>query len=352
MFLDRGYFQTYPGQMITCLVGPSGARKSTAINIATGLLREIPEVNILSNKLSGPSFLDSLDRGMTQGTDGKIRTADSTGFLAAPELSVLLPKAQYVEEIIPIITDIFDAKPGPWSTQTRGHGKIELMSPLISGLWGSTPDWLETNIPQNAFGGGFMSRIFFIWHPKTVKSNPLPERSKRIDRLRDELLAELLWISNNIEGKVQWTTEAREWYVRFYKIWERKDDSENSTQRQGYNNRRPEHLLRIAIVMTVAENRNLILTKEILQGVDESLKLVESMMHRCFEPAMQPQLISKQFKMILDTLSTERKTKRELQRKLWKNLSAVELGIGLQTFVDAGMVEQIMENNTVYYQVV
>lgn len=313
-------------------------------------MKEIPEINILANKLSGPSFLDSLDRGMIHDSQtGLFKPADSTGFMAAPELSVLLPKAQYVEEIIPIITDIFDAKPGIWKHQTRGHGKTELMSPMVSGLWGSTPDWLETNIPQNAFGGGFMSRIFFVWHPKTIKSNPLPEKSKQYKRLRDELIAELLWVANNREGRMLWTPDAREWYFKFYKRWEKLDDGDSSNQRQGYNNRRPEHLVRLAICMNIAQERSMVLQPHILEAADATLSLAESVMQKCFEPSVPPQTISRNFRMILEELGKDRKTKRELQRKLWKHLSATELSIGLQTFLDADMVQQQVENNTIYY---
>lgn len=352
VYLDRGYFSTYPGQMIVCLVGPSGSRKSTAINLATSILAEIPDVNILANKLSGPTLLDSLDRGMAAGSDGIIRPADSLGFIAAPELSVFLPKAQYVEEIIPILTDLFDAKAGPWKHKTRGFGLTELMSPMVTGLWGSTPDWLESNIPQNAYGGGFMSRIFFIWHPKTIKSNPLPETSPLLERLRKELLAELLWVHNNVEGKITWEADAKVWYIKFYEMWNQKEDSDTSSQRQGYNNRRPEHLVRIAMCLVVSENHNLILTREILEMADNALELVESVMHKCFETQAPMGVLSKNFRLILEELEKGQKTKRDLQRKLWKNLSATELSVGLQTFIDADMVEVIQMEKSIGYKLV
>ena len=338
--------------MITCLVGPSGSRKSTAINLATEILREIPDINIVANKLSGPSLIDALDRGMVADANGIIRPADSMGFIAAPELSVFLPKSQYVEEIIPLLTDLFDAKQGPWKSQTRGHGLRDLMSPTITGLWGSTPDWLETNIPQNAYGGGFMSRIFFIWHPKTIKSNPLPETNKQLERVRKELLAELIWMHNNIEGKFEWTDGAKIWYVKFYENWNKKADEDASPQRQGYNNRRPEHLVRVAMTLAVAENHTLFLDQEVLEMADTAMTLVESVMHKCFETIAPMGLLSKNFRLILEELTQGPMTKRELQRKVWKNLSSTELSIGLQTFVDADMIEVFTAGATVKYKLI
>ena len=338
--------------MITCPVGPSGSRKSTAINLATSILAEVPGINIVANKLSGPSLIDSLDCGMTTGPDGTIQPADSMGFIAASELSVFLPKSQYVEEIIPLLTDLFDAKKGPWKSQTRGHGLRDLMSPTITGLWGSTPDWLETNIPQNAYGGGFMSRIFFIWHPKTIKSNPLPETNKQLDRFRKEILAELLWIGENIKGRFEWTDEAKIWYIKFYEAWNKKADEDASPQRQGYNNRRPEHLVRVGMNLAVAENRNLILDVEILQMADAALTLIEGVMHKCFETIAPIGLLSKNFRLILEELEKGAKTKRELQRKLWKNLSATELSVGLQTFIDANMITTIQIADSIGYKLV
>jgi hypothetical protein len=100
--LDRGYFTTYPGQMLTFLVGPPATRKSTAIDIATELLRELPDVNIIANKLSAPILLDSLDRGMViDPKDGTGKPADSIGFVSASELSVFYQRSPTSKRLFP-----------------------------------------------------------------------------------------------------------------------------------------------------------------------------------------------------------------------------------------------------------
>lgn len=351
-WLDRGYFVTYPGQIITILVGPSGARKSTSVNLAADLLRDIPDVNIIANKLSAASFVDSLVRGMVvDPLTNLAKPADSTGFVAAPELSVFLPKQGYVEEIVPIITDIFDSKSGTWRHKTRGTGTIELSNPLVTILSASTPDWLETNIPQNAYGGGFMPRIFFVWSDKSKKLIPRPEQNPRLQRLRLELLAELMWVRENLTGQFSWTEDAKEWFDKFYETWNRQDDTGKNDYEKGYINRRPEHTLRVGMCFAVAQQKRLIIDADALQAAHESLLAIEKEMHKCFENRNVQAPMGKSYQIVLSTIAAGPKTKRELQRLLWRQLSAVELSMALQTFTDAGMIEMVPNGKTFNYQI-
>lgn len=351
-WINRGFFTTYPGQMITILVGPPAARKSTSVNLAADFLRDIPDVNIIANKLSAASFVDSLNRGMVVDPVTNLAgPADSTGFIAAPELSVFLPKQGYVEEIIPIITDIFDSKSGSWKHKTRGSGVIELHNPLVTLLAASTPDWLETNIPTNAYGGGFMSRIFFIWSEKTKKLIPFPELTIGLERLRLELLAELSWIKENLAGEFSWTDDGRAWFRKFYSEWDKRDESDQSDRQKGYNNRRPEHLIRVAACLAVSQKRSLILDEDALAAADSSLTIIEKDMHKCFENSNVQMPMSKNYQLVLAHLANGPKSKRELQRKLWRQLSAVELSMALQTFTDAGMIEQVTLGKGLVYKV-
>jgi hypothetical protein len=348
--LDRGYFTTYPGQMLTFLVGPPATRKSTAIDIATELLRELPDVNIIANKLSAPILLDSLDRGMViDPKDGTGKPADSIGFVSASELSVFLPKIAYVEEIIPILTDLFDGKKS-FRQKTRSGGLIELTNPLITMLAGSTADWLETNIPVNAYGGGFLSRIIFVYANRKSKDVPLPELTPKIKRLRLELAAELTWINANMGGDVVWTPEAKEWYVRFYGSWDPNDDPGNSVQK-GYRNRRTEHLLRVAIVFAVSQKRNLILDVDALVAADEALKIIEVHMAKCFENAAPQMAFSKTYRMVLDFIEEKGPcTKRQITRALWRHINAAELSMCIQTLDDAGLIKTTTSGQTITYE--
>lgn len=347
--IDRGYFTSYPGQMITFLVGPAATRKSTAINLAVDLLRDIPDINIIANKLSTQSLIDSLDRGMVVDPITNLgHPADSTGFISAPELSVFLPKQSYVDELIPTLTDIFDAKSGPWINRTRGSGTVTLMNPLITMAAASTPDWLQTNIPINAYGGGFMSRIFFVWQGEKSKLISRPEKDPNLKRRRLELLTELTWIRNNLKGPVIWTKEGEDWYDNFYSTWNA-DKTERDEFHTKYHDRRAEHILRVATCLAAAEEHSLALDVKAFEKADEALRAIESQMFHCFENNGQIQAFSGNYNLVLKQLEKGPKTKRELQRSLWRNLSAVDLGTALQTFIDAGLIEASPQGQTFLY---
>jgi len=308
----------------------------------------MPGINIVANKLSAQSLIDSLDRGVKL-ENGILRPMDSTGFAAAPELTVFLPKQGYVEEIIPVITDIFDAKPGVWKHKTRGSGEVELFNPLFTMLSGSTTDWLLDNIPPTAYAGGFTARIFFVWEEKKKKLIPRPEKTPRLKRLRDELLAELFWIQENLKGEVQWDKEAEEWYEDFYIAWEARARPQDS-QEEGYKNRRTEHILRVAICIAAAQFHSLTLTANVLRGAHESLLAIEKDRGKCFERAGTIQAFAANYAMILRQIEVKGpQTKRDLQKALWRHMAAPDLSTGLQTFVDAGLLEVCHTGVTAIY---
>jgi hypothetical protein len=261
----------------------------------------------------------------------------------------VLPKIAYVEEIIPILTDLFDGKKS-FRQKTRSGGLIELTNPLITMLAGSTADWLETNIPVNAYGGGFLSRIIFVYANRKSKDVPLPELTPKIKRLRLELAAELTWINANMGGDVVWTPEAKEWYVRFYGSWDPNDDPGNSVQK-GYRNRRTEHLLRVAIVFAVSQKRNLILDVDALVAADEALKIIEVHMAKCFENAAPQMAFSKTYRMVLDFIEEKGPcTKRQITRALWRHINAAELSMCIQTLDDAGLIKTTTSGQTITYE--
>lgn len=339
-WLARGYFTTFPGQIMTILVGPSGSRKSTAVNIAGKLLKGVPNVNIIANKLSAQSLVDSLMRGMSV-ENGVARPVDSTGFIRASELSVFIPKQTYVEEIIPIITDIYDAESGSWKYKTRSGGEIVLHNPLITLLGASTPDWLVTNIPANAYGGGFMARVFFVYHEKTTRSNPRPEKNPALERLGKELLASLIWMQGNLKGPFIWTKEAEDWWDDFYVKWQKSPFLNQTGFEAGYYNRRPEHTLRVGMCITASQNHNLILTSDSLEAAHVHLLAMEAEMGRAFDLTIETAQ-GKEYGRILNFIKKKSfATRAEISHSFWRSLNKNELEMALQTLVEAQQIELV-----------
>jgi hypothetical protein len=349
IWLDRGYFTNYPGQIMVVLVGPSGLKKSTATSIAANILGELPNVNVIANKLSAQSLIDSLDLGFTTAIDGRIIPADSYGFIHAPEFSSFIPKQQYVEELIPLLTEFSDASHKVWKYKTRHHGTIELQSPMVSMLGASTPEWLISNIPTTAYDGGFMSRILWVWQEHSSRLNPRPEKNIKLTRMRKEIVAELIWIHNNIRGPVQWSKEADEWWEPFYKSHHTSPKASQGGILGGFHARLPEHILRIGMCLAVAESHSLTLKPAHLEAADVLLQSVENGLPNAFAQRGSS-ASSGNSQRILDILRVDgQMTRSELLKRLWRYMNATEFASAVETLIQSDLIELVQVGRTLAY---
>jgi hypothetical protein len=190
------------------------------------------------------------------------------GFLYASELTVMLGKQRYNEGMIDLLTDFADA-PNYWSYSTKGGGKIELNNVCIVMLGCSTMDLLGDAIPQKGFGGGFLARIILIVQQQTQRSFAIPkEQDKTIKRELADFLARI----RKRSGQFTFSPDGLRWYEDWYHSCR---DIDNDLRLNGYFERKPDHLLRVAMLLALAEEVDLILTPDLLQRAERILNAVE-----------------------------------------------------------------------------
>jgi len=136
----------YPNQFYV-LIGPSGIRKSTAVNQGGDLLEEVIPDSILPSSFSRESFDDALEH-------------NPAGILIFSEFSEFLRKAKtkdYLAGIIDIMTDLYD-NPGRRKINFRRRS-FTIKKPAPSILAATTPDRLEEVIDRSLLIGGFIPRF-------------------------------------------------------------------------------------------------------------------------------------------------------------------------------------------------
>lgn len=349
VYINRGFYQLFPGQTMVILVGGSAiVRKSTATRIGIGLLREADVVEIISGKASPEAFLDSLALGTTiDPLTKKLGPRDSHVIIFAPELSSFLSKQAYTEALLPILTDLSDA-PKAWSFKTRGKGEVALRNVCLGFLGASTPDWLAEAIPQNAFGGGFMSRIIFVYQESTTRRNPMPEKEDFERTLEQEIIAELKQIAT-YKGEAKLTAEG----VRFFVDWYAKYMETPDAQKDGYFARRHDHLLRTALVLALSRHTPYTIGVEDLEAAHELLGKVEKGMPDAFAQ-VGTTVIAREQSRILQTLNRHggSVSMRELTRATWRRIDFNELNVALQTLKAAGFVTEMTLNGEAVIQLV
>lgn len=264
VFFDKGAYQVYPNLCVV-IVAPTGrCRKTSACNLGTSLLLKVG-ATILADKTTPEALVDAMKT-----------TQNATGLIYAPELAVFLGKQKYQEGMVPLLTALFDC-PKEWTAKTIGRGDTTLTNIALSALMCSTIDWIQTSISKDAFGGGFMSRFLFVVQESTSRSFPLPPPLD--PEVRKSLIQRLVKIKAT-KGQFVFSPAADAWYRAWYKS---RAGSHGEKQYAGYYERKPDHIIRIAMIMKMAEMTDFVIDVPDLTAAERILHWIEIWLPSTFE---------------------------------------------------------------------
>jgi len=134
-----------------------------------------------------------------------------------PELAVMLNRKRYNMGIIERLTSLYDGEDSATS-YTRGGGYVNLKDLYVTLLGGATPDGLRDSFPEEAFGGGFMSRTMVIYEEYPTRFYPTPKRFEGIPS-QEEAAKRLAWIAENAQGQYYLSEEATRLHEEWYQHW-------------------------------------------------------------------------------------------------------------------------------------
>ncbi|HWI68140.1 MAG TPA: DUF3987 domain-containing protein [Nitrospiraceae bacterium] len=272
VYVNKGPYNIFPN-VCAVLVAPSGkCRKTSACNISVDMVRSAGG-SVVSDKATPEALVEAFRE-----------STSACGLLYAPELAVFLGKQKYQEGMIPMLTSLFDA-PKEWSSLTIGRGELKLTNVAFSFLGASTLDWMQTAIPRDAFGGGFMSRILFVVQEDTPRSFPIPPPVDAV--LKGKLQKQLIQLTK-ARGQVPFyegNPEARSWYEDWYT--NKRGAGNEEKQFAGYSERKPDHLVRIAMILAAAEGDPLKMNVPHLQQALRILDWLEHFLPATFEQMTQ-----------------------------------------------------------------
>lgn len=273
VFIYRGDPDLLPklfGNIWVLLLAPPGrGHKTSTINMACNIMAEAMgnEVRILADKITPESLVKSLSEPQSDRDIIRIGPGDATGLIKAPELSVFFGRQQYNVGLVSLITDLYDFR-ARWVSHTIGRGRDSLKNVCISILGGSTPTWLQTMLPEDAFTGGFMSRFVLCEMPPAyVKRVPFP--SKPEGSALSAIIKELATIAR-LKGEMCWTKESQDLYQKICESMTPTGD----IQKDAYRERETEQVLKLALLLALS-NKSLVLEAEYLYDADKILHSLE-----------------------------------------------------------------------------
>jgi hypothetical protein len=269
----------YPNLWII-LVAPQGrGHKSASLSIARKLVQRLPESlqpRMLASKLTPEALVKSL---AAQALSPEIlKTIDATmisivkkpaqALLYSSELGVLLGKEKYNQGMIALLTDLYDT-PNEWQSETVMRGDQRLYDVCLSIMGASTPDWMQTMLPSDAFKGGFMSRLLLVgypddWHIRIADPAPPDER------LGAELVERLTELSK-WENQIHWTNSCRDWFHDWYITLKDPEPGPKAA----YLERKQDQLLRLAILVELSWGLKKELTRDAMETAFNLLAAIE-----------------------------------------------------------------------------
>lgn len=325
-FFPKGMYEVYPN-LFTVLVAPSGrCRKSRAIDLGLELIQDFPWVNQIADKTSPEALLqalmDTTQSMVNQQTGGTITinmNVVHAGLIEASEFAVFFSNQVYNQDMPGILIKLYDCRPS-FKYITRNKKPIILNNPTASLIGGTTPKWLATSLPVEAFEGGFVARILFI--VKHVRDRRIPFPTDPLPGEKDRLKRQLMTIYNKFRGKILMEHDARDWFIQWYESPD--NDQVELEELSGFIERKADTILKLAMLMTAADNDDVITLQRIKQA-KVILEWTQSRMFRAFEHVALTQSGILRRKIIeLLKLHNGKISRREILRKLGGRLNSVK----------------------------
>jgi len=210
--IPQGHFSVFPNLYIV-LVGEPATRKSTAMNVAKGLVRQIATIPTASESGSREGLIDTMAGGKvlatTNGAD--ISYWQSSAFVT--EMSEFLGGKHINGSMVSFLTAIWDEP--IFRETTRKGGIITIHNPYFTMLGCCTPNWMSTKLKQDVISEGFSRRTIFAMEEDLNLLNPWPESTLEEVQILAELSLEVKRI-HLVSGNFTLSKEARVIYDTAY----------------------------------------------------------------------------------------------------------------------------------------
>lgn len=284
VWYDEGFDNLYPNLYLVFISPPGKGRKSSAAKIGIKILKELDDITFSSESTTREALIKDIVGSASSYMlpDGTPQTHCSLSIFSS-EWSVFIGhKNSGNEPMIALLTDVFDC-PDKWAYRTKLSGSDYLENVFLSKLACTTFDYLASSLPLDAIGGGLTSRIIFVveFNRRKKVYNPKKFMSKEETLLKKFLLQDLEEISL-LQGEMVMTDEADAFFKAWYEAQEDDNPEIKDERFFGYLARKPSHIVKIAMLFSLAEGNSLSIELSHLTRALSLLKQTEKNMPFAF----------------------------------------------------------------------
>lgn len=248
----------YPN-MYVFLVGPPGAGKTLALEMAREFLGELEKLHLAPTSVTKASLVDALDAAkrhviVAKSTPPTVEYNSLT--VVSNELGTFL--TAYEADFMSLLTELWDSKK---YSETRRSSKlnIQIAKPQVSILAATTPAWLNGFLPEGAWEQGFLARVMLAYSGADTPGDLFAETKFAVE-LKKDLAHDIKQIFN-LYGEMAFEPAAAvaltSWHKHSTMGGPPVPDHPKLTN---YGTRRTSHLLRLCMVACVSRGEELIIT--------------------------------------------------------------------------------------------
>ncbi len=337
-----GGWEVSPTLYIVFVGPPGGPRKSTSANYSEDLLSEIPVVERVATSITKENLLKKLSE-----------IDDSSLSIFSSEFAMFIQKSGF--DMYDVLTHLFDANRDV-SVETLGRGLDFAEKPCVNLLACTTPDWISNNMPEHVIGGGFASRVIFVFEEEVRRRqlyyNKLGLDYERMKQMRLDLIDDLLHLAKDVAGDFEIeSSETEEYMEAWYREVARKAGSIGENYRmRGYMERKPAHVHKLAMLLHLAYSDELVLTKDDFDGAIAILDDLEQKMPRTFSNiGKNPYAVD--MNRMLEWIARRREvTKRDLKANFYQSADPRKLEELIQGLIDMGKIKMYVDEEDPYNQ--
>jgi hypothetical protein len=314
VWLDMGYFKVYPNLYIVLVSPPGRCKKSTAMRTGRGILDEVPGLSSSVDSITRERLIQDLSMAHKDGM--------SPLTMHSSEFGSLLTSSGM--DMVVFLTDIFDS-PGQWTHKTKSSGTTTIRAPFLNMLAGTTTDWISRSLPLETVGIGLTSRVIFVYSDQPRVKPPRPKLDENQKALQELLTIDLNTIGQ-ISGEYQFADDAAEMYDAWYMARVQRPNPTNDRRLDGYFERKPVHLIKVAMIVAASQTDERIITVKHLERAMWLFDRIEPRMSHVFAGVGRNPLTQSFADMLATVVNREGGvTKAELVEMFYNSVRQEEL---------------------------
>lgn len=349
IWFDQTYYKIYPN-MYVVFVGEPGDKKTTALNVARGLVQKTP-TPIAPPSITKEALTLLLSQSNEKSPCLKQTTIDNVIVefahlsIFASEIVTMLSAGGNPIGMIEFLTDIYDRE--IFEVATKNKGTDMIIGPYITLMACMTPEQTGAMLKQSIITGGFSRRVVFIYGRSKAVGIPFPELTPEQSAAKLELHDMLIKLPE-WRGAFTMSPEAKDYFAAWYQKKHLELNKPHTAAHKNWLRSKDVVLIKVCMMLVVAEFKmvNIIELRHLKKGI-AMLDAVEPDIGRIFAGAgrnVGADIAHKTLKCI-EEMPQGQIAKKKLLALMYSEGNAKEIEEAVDFLVQTGKIKkQILPN--------